>query len=363
VKKCPKCGKELPIPADALQDSLADKVKNAAGGAWDLLISAAGSVGDTAKNAGADVGKVAKSIAGKMKAAMQRQPARLDFKTLPEEQQVAVYGCLFALAGADGEIEKEEAASIFETLETDGMSDCARHKIHSFLHNPPPLEEHLELIANGPPELRFGLMVAMMEVALIDGETTEKEKELLQRVSEKLSITPVQVEAIEKFVRELQRLRARGIDDNAAVQGLKAAAAGLSAVGIPLAAVYFSGSVIGFSAAGITSGLAAVGLGFGMIPGIGVAILLGTGVFVGAKWLMDKKSKDGKRALQADRERRAQFAIKNLQDAIDAIISRLRDLQHEADKVQANEEAIRALTQRLTALQRLLSKRKAEAMA
>src|SRR5207237_5135809 len=39
----------------------------------------------------------------------------------------------------------------------------------------------------------------------------------------------------------------------------------LAAVGIPLSALYFSGSVIGFSAVGITSGLASIGGPCGLV--------------------------------------------------------------------------------------------------
>lgn len=62
------------------------------------------------------------------------------------------------------------------------------------------------------------------------------------------------------------------------------------AVGTPLAAVYLSGSVVGMSAAGMTSGLAALGMGgvlglSSMATGIGVAVLLGVGAYSGVRKL------------------------------------------------------------------------------
>jgi hypothetical protein len=144
---------------------------------------------------------------------------------------------------------------------------------------------------------------------------------------------------------------------------LKQAAAGLGAVGVPIAAVYFSGTVIGLSASGITSGLAALGLGFGMVSGIGAAILIGTGVFLAARWLLDPGNTRGRGLLQRERERRAQLVIRNLQEAINLIIARVTALQEEASRAAANEEAIRALTERLRALQQLLAKRKLEVPA
>jgi hypothetical protein len=249
-----------------------------------------------------------------------------DFKTLPETQWVAFYGCLFALAAADGDIGKDEVLAIFETLETEGRSDSAQQQIHSFHLDPPPFGGNLEAIATGPEELRHGFIFAFTDLALVDGDWTPEEKELLQQARTGLGITQGQAEAIETVVRALQSIRAHGPADNAAIEGLKSAVAGLAGVGIPMTAVYFLG-VPGLSAAGITSGLAALGLGLGMVPGIGVAILLGTGIFWGVSYLLDWGNQGAKAELQAERQRRARLAIRNLQDAIDQMTARLGDFQ------------------------------------
>jgi hypothetical protein len=78
--------------------------------------------------------------------------------------------------------------------------------------------------------------------------------------------------------------------DDALAKGMKELGAKAGAVGVPLAAVYISGSVVGMSAAGITSGLATLGLGgalgfSSMATGIGVAVLLGVGAYKGIKHL------------------------------------------------------------------------------
>lgn len=78
--------------------------------------------------------------------------------------------------------------------------------------------------------------------------------------------------------------------DDALTRGMKELGAKAGAVGIPLAAVYLSGSVMGMSAAGLTSGLATLGLGgvlgfSSMATGIGVAVLLGVGAYKGIKHL------------------------------------------------------------------------------
>lgn len=78
--------------------------------------------------------------------------------------------------------------------------------------------------------------------------------------------------------------------DDALTRGMKELGAKAGAVGVPLAAVYLSGSVMGMSAAGLTSGLATLGLGgvlgfSSMATGIGVAVLLGVGAYKGIKHL------------------------------------------------------------------------------
>jgi len=80
------------------------------------------------------------------------------------------------------------------------------------------------------------------------------------------------------------------IPDDQVVATLKALSAKAAAVGTPLAAVYLSGSVIGLSAAGMTSGLATLGMGgmlgmSSMATGIGVAVLIGVGAYMGVRKL------------------------------------------------------------------------------
>ena len=84
------------------------------------------------------------------------------------------------------------------------------------------------------------------------------------------------------------------LDGKVSSDELKKVAEGLAskaaAVGVPIAAVYISGSVVGLSAAGMTSGLAALGFGgllglSSMATGIGVAVLLGLAAYKGVQWV------------------------------------------------------------------------------
>ena len=102
-----------------------------------------------------------------------------------------------------------------------------------------------------------------------------------------------QVAAIRSYVEAVGKA---GASDSASAKDLKKlggdVAAGLASAGVPVAAVAVSGSVFGLSAAGITSGLAALGMGLGMTTGIGVAAAIGVGSYFGVRWLYKKVAED-----------------------------------------------------------------------
>lgn len=281
-----------------------------------------------------------------------------DFTSLPIYQQKAFYGALFAMAASDGEVAREEMELIFETLALDHLDESDRREIHGYVIDPPDFDTCISELQEAKEDLRFGLMLNLVEVMIADDILEESEKTLLENAQRKLGVNDEQAEALKEFAYEAKRLRERGIDDQHAVDTLKRAAAGLSATGIPIGAVAVSGSVLGLSAAGVTSGLAALGLGIGMVPGIGVAIAIGAGIYYGMNKLFDTGNKRKKEKLQKKRERKAQLAIQNLQETIATLIERLADLQKSAADAEANKEAVRQLSQRLQKLKGLLSKRK-----
>ncbi|MGI8649305.1 MAG: TerB family tellurite resistance protein, partial [Rubrobacter sp.] len=247
---------------------------------------------------------------------------QFSIEQLPEEQRVAFYGSLFAMGNVDGQIQREELDLIYERLDTDGLSDQARQKLYAYAIEPPALQDCLKHFADAPETVRFALMFNFVEVTLADRLSLEQEETAIAEVQRVLGVSDAQVAAMKDAAEKIRYVRERGIDDNHAADVLKSAAAGLSAVGTPILVVSYLG-VSGLSAAGITSGLAAVGLGLGMVPGIGVAVLVGAGVFIGVNKLLDTGRKRKKEAHQHERERKAQLAIQNLQETINHLISRI----------------------------------------
>ena len=282
----------------------------------------------------------------------------LDSKSLSEKQRVAFYGAMFAMAAADGQIQREELELIYETLDTEGLSEEARRRLYACAIEPPALQDCLQTLSDAPESARHGLMLNLVEVAASDYLLSNPERDALTQGQLKLGISNEQRTAMEHYAEEVRRIRERGIDDNHAADVVKAAVSGMTAVGIPIAAVVYSGSVVGLSAAGITSGLAALGLGAGMIPGIGVAILIGTAAFVGLNYLFDTGNKKKKEQHRRERERKAQLAIENLQETINHLIGRMARLQGDAADAKANKEAIQLLNERLAKLQQVLARRR-----
>ena len=284
------------------------------------------------------------------------EPDTLDPTALSVEDQKAFYGALFAMAAADDTVEREEMELIFETLDLEAFDEKDRREVHGYLMDPPDFSECLEELRDADEALRHGLVLNLIEVMIADDLTHEEEEEYIADAQKKLDVSDEQVEEMKNFAREVKRIRERGIDDDYAADALKEATAGLVGVGVPVGAVAFSGSVVGLSAAGITSGLAALGLG-AMVPGIGVVIVGGGGIYYLLKWLFDVGNKRKKEELRKERQRKTQLAIQNLQETISTLVDQLDDLQKDAAKAEANKEAVEKLNDRLRKLKQVLNRR------
>jgi uncharacterized tellurite resistance protein B-like protein len=335
----------------------------------EVIADAAAQVTQTAAQTAIKAGEVISKTASKATQAVaeitgtennttDNQP--LNLAEVSENIRLAFYGALFAIATADGNFDKDEMDLIFGIMDLEGMSEPAKRQVQSYIIEAPPLENCLKALTHADERLRFALMLNLIDTAWANDELDPQEEAAIKLAQQELQISDQQVQAIEKFIKEMKEIRQRGLDDNQAADAVKNATSALAAVGVPIAAVYFCGSVVGLSAAGITSGLAALGalagIG-GMVPGIGVAVLLGAGVFMGVSHLLDTGDKQKKAQLQAEQERRAKLIIKNLQETLNSIIERVESLQQAAADAEANKEAIHILTEKMKKLQQLINKR------
>jgi uncharacterized tellurite resistance protein B-like protein len=295
----------------------------------------------------------------------------LEMSKVPESDRLAFYGALFAIAFVDGSIDKEELQLIYGMMDLEGMTESAKQKVQSYIMEPLNLSDlwgFLSSLASADEKLRYSLMMNLVDTAWANDELDSNEEKAIFLAQRELKVSNKQLDEIKKFTEKVREIRDRGIDDNYAADAIKTAAATLSGVGVPIAAIFFSGSVTGLSAAGITSGLAGlaalVGLG-GMIPGIGVAIVLGTGIVMSVNKMLDTGDESKKKQLQAEKERKAELVIQNMQAAINLLVEKIANLQEKAMNIEAsaadavaNREAVKLLTERLRLMQQSVAKRK-----
>ena len=110
-----------------------------------------------------------------------------------------------------------------------------------------------------------------------------------------LGITQEQVDDIRSIQGNLDSIKDIPSNSERFRQVIKESVATLAGVGIPIGAIAASGSVFGLSAAGISSGLAFLGAGFGMLAGAVVVVpAIAIGAANGVKKLFDILWKDNK---------------------------------------------------------------------
>lgn len=302
------------------------------------------------QEAGQKFEEVSQAVAG---------PEPVNIAELADQQRVAYAGALLAFAQADGTLDKDELLFLFELVDLDGLQAASKQQIQQYMVTSPPFAGMLGEFSAADDVLRHALMLQLIEMAWINDIVADAQRALLKQAQQALNINDEQYAAIERFAAEMRRLRLRGQNDNLAAEAAKNAVAGLTAVGVPIAAVYVSGSVVGLSAAGITSGLAAVGLGLGMVPGIGMAVLIGAGVFMGVRYLLDAGQERAKEQLREEAVRKSQLVIQNLHELINTLMEQVTQLQVDAAQSAANREAILRLTELLRNLKQTAARRQA----
>jgi len=136
---------------------------------------------------------------------------------------------------------------------------------------------------------------------------------------------------------------------------MKDLASKATAVGVPLAAIYLSGSIVGVSAAGITSGLASLGMGgvlgfSSMFTGIGVAVLIGVGTYKGVKKITGLSDLENNK----QREMMLQAIIRNSQRSLNYLIEDVNEitkrLQIEIEKGLESEVKIKKISAMISML-------------
>jgi len=217
-----------------------------------------------------------------------------------ESEQIAYLSILSSVCYVDKKFEDKEKRQLDILLAQLKISDVGKAKIYSSVFNLQNEDKlaYLEAIQNlGNTELKYTLISDLCLFSLVDSTFTDKEYQYILGIGEALGITKEQVDAIKSVQENLHKIKDILPNSEKFKRLITDSAANLAAVGVPIAAIAASGSVFGLGAAGITSGLAALGalVGGGMLVGAVVVVpAIAIGAAYGVKKLFDIVWKDKK---------------------------------------------------------------------
>lgn len=283
---------------------------------------------------------------------------------MSEELKIAYIKVIVNMAFSDdGEVDKKEFAEILLLMTRLELSTESRFELRSYISsidNQVPLEQLIELIDQScvpshNKAVKISLVKDLISTYMSVNDGSYDNFEFLNDNKELFGVSDEEIEfAVMAIKQDFSMLREDYTDD-ALKKGMKELTAKAGAVGVPLAAVYLSGSVVGMSAAGLTSGLATLGLGgalgfSSMATGIGVAVLIGVGAYKGVKHLTGANELDKTKR----RELMLNEVIKQTQSTLSLLIDDLNYITTKFNEAVAShtiqDGKVKQLMQMMTAL-------------
>lgn len=226
----------------------------------------------------------------------------------------------------DGTIDGEEFAAIYNLMVRNDFADDERVTMRSYMFDQSNAEKTDDLVAELKEKVPSGsfettaisLLKDCIYLNYLKGNALAlwKNNAFIKELAGKLEVSDKKVDIVVQAIQKDEDILKQRKTDSELEKAAKDLAAKAAAVGVPIAAVYFSGSVIGFSAAGITSGLAALGLGLGMVGGIGIVVLVGVSAYKAVKFF----TSSGEVEVCKQREMMIQNIIKNNQKTINYLV-------------------------------------------
>lgn len=230
---------------------------------------------------------------------------------MPEELKIAYLKTIINMTYIDDKnIDEKELAEIFLLMTRLELKNTSRFEVRSYItdisdENMNSLESLLKIIKENSEASHYqSIIISLVKdltntyissKIIYDKKSNKKIAEVIDECLKEFNFISdnfelfnlsneqinISIEAIKTDYANLKEDR----DDTEIEKSLKELSAKAAAAGTPLAAIYISGSVVGMSAAGITSGLATLGMGMGMTGGIAVVALIGVLSYKGVKHL------------------------------------------------------------------------------
>uniref|UniRef100_UPI0039B116FD hypothetical protein n=1 Tax=Psychrobacter glacincola TaxID=56810 RepID=UPI0039B116FD len=265
----------------------------------------------------------------------------------------------------DGVIDDKEVSELLLLMTRLKLTSESRNKVRAGIAYPEEIlsvDDLLEAIEQKAPIGQLRNLHISLYKDLVNIHSSSKEKfndqfSFLINILPKINITEEDKGIIKQAIQNDRAVLEDETTDSEIVENMKKLSMNAAAVGTPLAAIYISGSVMGLSAAGITSGLATLGMGgllgmSGMVTGIGVVVLLGVGTYHGLKKVTgtDIIAKHEKRRLMLNE------IIKQNQEAISLLMKDINDIVTQLNEAMQNNYSNKENITKLVEMLKTMSK-------
>lgn len=262
---------------------------------------------------------------------------------MPAELKIAYLKIIVNMTFSDdGTIDEKELAELFLLMTRLELDRDSRFKIRTYITEMSidtieSVEKLLEIIKNNAEDSHFKALMVSLAKDLINiyfstKDTLDRNFTFLTSHQTLFKLSDKEIQLAYDTIENDHKLIKEDLDDNTIKKNAKELASKAAAAGVPLAAVYLSGSVIGMSAAGITSGLATLGMGMGMSGGLAAVALIGVLSYKGVKHLTGANELDKYKT----RELMLHDVIKQTQKAISQIIGDINHIVQKLNEVTLN---------------------------
>lgn len=283
-------------------------------------------------------------------------------EVMPEEVKVLYVRILAAQCFVDGELNPIKVADIYLFMSKIRLSPGSREEIRRALAAGEAQPSEVvdlakEVVSRVQPEekdvVAFSIVKDMTWISRTDGIVLPSARTSIRAVAEAFGKDPEEVMKLADKIIEHEEAMIKGdMTASELEKAMKDVVAVAAATSVPVTALFFSGSVVGLSAAGITSGLAALGLGgvlglSAMVTGIGAVIVLGVAAYLVAHRAMGGKERE----LANKREHMIQQIIKQHQDSISDLAADIKNIvarmEEYTSRSERNEETLARLNSEL----------------
>ncbi|MGB0560575.1 MAG: TerB family tellurite resistance protein [Spirulinaceae cyanobacterium] len=158
---------------------------------------------------------------------------------LSNEEFLAFYGALLAIASADGSVDPEEKRIIRRFFEEEAeVTVELKGSLRTLAQSPPPLADCLEKLALSDVDIQWKLVFALLEVAHADGRIHPEEVKSLKLLETHLDVSTAQLKAASEFIRKMASLDSQSVDEGSIQESIRAEIEKLQFVEIPVPTNY-----------------------------------------------------------------------------------------------------------------------------